>query len=57
MLMFDDRNGPMGLGLAVKERRHTVRRQSGHLGSEPAQASSIHASFSEVMVIRFVGNS
>ncbi|XP_002445898.1 non-structural maintenance of chromosomes element 4 homolog B isoform X1 [Sorghum bicolor] len=29
-------NGPMGLGLAVKERRQNVRRQSRHLGSEPA---------------------
>jgi hypothetical protein len=52
MLLFDDRNGPMGLGLAVKERRQNVRRQSRHLGSEPAVVSSIHSSSSEVMVIR-----
>ncbi|CAD6264682.1 unnamed protein product [Miscanthus lutarioriparius] len=41
MLLFDDRNGPMGLGLAVKERRHTVRRRSGHLGSEPAEPDEL----------------
>lgn len=57
MFMFDDRNGPMDLGLTVKERRRAVRRQSEHLGSEPAKVSSIHASSSEVMVIKFLGNS
>lgn len=57
MLLFDGRNGLMGLGLAVKERRHAVRRQPGHLDSGPAEVSSIHASSSEVMVIRFLGNS
>jgi hypothetical protein len=37
-LLFDDRHGPMGL--AIKERRHVFRRESGCLDSRPAEVSS-----------------
>jgi GTP:adenosylcobinamide-phosphate guanylyltransferase len=32
MAMFDDRNGPMDLGLTVKEPRHPVRSKWGMVG-------------------------